>query len=370
MRAARERILSGADPTPRAASIRAAGRIATWAYGPAVVARNAAYDAGILPVQRVDAHVISIGNITAGGTGKTPMAAACAQSRIESGDRVAILLRGYRAAEPDSREVVVVSDGEGMRYARTQAGDEAWLLSERVPAAVVAVCPDRVRAARFVIESFGTTCIVLDDGFQHRRLARDEDWVLIDASDPWGYGGPRGALLPRGLLREPLRGLRRATTVVISRVDDQTQVDAIVEEVRRHNASAPIRFAVHQPARLTPLGEEGALAPNRLASARVLALSGIGNPAAFEHTVRALGAHVVLVQRFADHHAYTRRDLVEASQFVRSEGLDAIVTTEKDAVRLHEAGAPPCPVWVLGIDAVLFDSLDDARQASLAGTVA
>ncbi len=349
------RVLAGTDRSRRAGVLRAALRAASWGYGAGVAVRNGLYDAGLRPVVPVDARVISIGNITAGGTGKTPVTIALAHQYAAAGERVAILTRGYAAA-PSTEAVHVVSDGEAVRWSSEQAGDEAWLLAERAPQAAVLRCADRVAGARYAITHFGATVLLLDDGFQHRRLARDEDWVLVDASDPWGSG----ALLPRGLLREPRRALRRATTLVISRADHASDLDVLEGELRRYNGDAPIQWATYEPQRLQawPAGE--ALPLETLQQARVLVLSGIGNPAAFEETVRTLGAQTVLVRRFPDHHAYLPCDLEATHDFVRSEGLVAVVTTEKDAVRLARLPAPPFPLWVLGVDARLHTTRPDA----------
>lgn len=325
--------------------------MASWAYGGGVAVRNALFDAGALRVHRADVRVVSVGNLTAGGTGKTPVTIALAQAYANLGERVAILTRGYAAAASRSREVIVVADGTGTRWTSVEAGDEPQLLAERAPRAVVLLCADRAAAARVATTKFGATLLLVDDGFQHRRLARDEDWVLVDALDPWGYG----ALLPRGLLREPVRALRRATTVVISRADQATAVTDIEAVVQRYSPEATVRWATHEPARLWQWPGRESLPLETLRGRRLLAMSGIGNPQAFETTVRNLGTATVLARRFPDHHAFKPCDLEAADLFVRSEGLDAAITTEKDAMRLGTLPAPRCPLWVLGIDAHLHD---------------
>ena len=346
----RERVMSGADRSPAAHVVRSGLRMVALAYEATVRARNAAYDTGLFSATQVDAHVISVGNLTAGGTGKTPVAVALANERCGRGERVAILTRGYGAAGSVADRVLVVSDGAGARCSPEQAGDEPWLLAELADRAAVLLCPDRVAAARYAVDTLNAATLILDDGFQHRRLARDEEWVLVDALEPWGHG----ALLPRGLLREPLSSLRRATTVVISRADQAPDVAQVEETVRRHNPGACLVWAVHAPVRLRSALDADPLPLSALQGTRVCALSGIGNPAAFEHTVRSLGADVACACRYEDHHRFTARDLADLGRLQADKALDGVVTTEKDAVRLAPLGAPPFPVWVLGVDATLL----------------
>lgn len=359
-----EPLLSGEDRRPGAIAVRALLRVASIGYGAATAVRNALYDRDVFTAARVDARVVSVGNITAGGTGKTPVVAALAREYGAAGARVAILTRGYRSRASGDRAVLLVSDGRGALCAREAAGDEPWLLAERAPAAAVVLCPDRIAAARYAIRELGATVCLLDDGFQHRRLARDEDWVLVDALAPWGYR----ALLPRGLLRESLSSLERATTLAITRADQAENLEDIEVELRRYNATAPVVYVTFEPARLRawPTGTDADL--SILRGMRVFALSGIGNPEAFERTLRGCGADVPAPRRFPDHYAYTDTDLADAGAQVERERLDGMVTTEKDAVRLRGITPPECPLWVLGIDARFARSRAELSARSSAAT--
>lgn len=283
--------------------------------------RNSAYDRGLLPAARVDAPVVSVGNLTVGGTGKTPMVAWIVRELGRRGLRAGILSRGYGARDAAGRS------------------DEARLLARLCPDAPHELDPDRVRGARRLVDR-GVDAVVLDDGFQHRRLARDLDLVLVDACRPFGLAAPRGggapvrALLPRGLLREPPAGLARAHALVLTRVDRAAPaaVSALAAELGALAPGLPVIETAHRPRRLvdaagTDLGLES------LAGRSVDLLSGIGNPAAFEAQVEALGARVRSHRRFPDHHPYCAADLAGL-------GERWVVTTAKDAVKLPDVDAP------------------------------
>lgn len=278
------------------------------AWRPLVAARNAAYDLGWRPILRLPVPVLSVGNLAAGGTGKTPFTALLAERLRARGRRPAVLMRGYKG-----------EDG---------ANDEARLLDCPV------VCdPDRVRGGTRAIAD-GADCLVLDDGFQHRRLHRDVDLVLIDALRPWGGG----AVLPLGLLREGARGLRRADLAVITRSDqaDPAALDGIAARLRRHGL-ASVR-ARHAPAALVPLQGGAGEPPQALAGRRVLLASGLGNPGGFERTVRDLGAAIVAHRRFPDHHRYSASEAAALVAEAAAAGAQLVVTA-KDAVKLRPLGA-------------------------------
>ena len=288
--------------------------------------RGAFYDRGWLPRERVDAPVISVGNLTAGGTGKTPMVAWLARELIRRGLRPGIVSRGYRKR------------GQG---AETGAGpnDEALELAAALGDVPHEQNPDRAEAARALLGAVDV--IVLDDGFQHRRLARDLDLVLVDATRPWGLaaadgGEPVRALLPRGLLREHPGALARADALCLTRCDQvaAAQLDALERELERSAPGVPLLRAEHRPVRLREVGPGGAvLGLETLAGASVRLVSGIGHPAAFEATVAGLGATVVEHRRFPDHHAYTAEQA--RALLADPEGTRArLITTAKDAVKL------------------------------------
>ena len=304
-------------------------------FGLASRLRARLYDRGWLPAYRVGVPVVSVGNLTAGGTGKTPMVAWLVERLAGLGLAPGVLSRGYRAVA-----------GE--------ANDEGQLLARLLPGVPHVQDPDRVAGAA-ELERAGVDVIVLDDGFQHRRLVRDLDLVLVDATCPFGPGAARRALLPRGLLREPPGALARADALIVMRCDlvPAEELAALERELAALAPRRPIARARHAPLRLWRAGE-----PSDAGALRGLAVdlvSGIGNPAAFEATVRALGAQVVEHRAFPDHHAYRPGDL---------EGLGArpIVTTAKDGVKLARERRAP---WVLDV-AIAIEHGEETLAALLA----
>lgn len=306
-------------------------RLPAAVYGVLVGLRGRLYDRGWLPATRLNVPVVSVGNLTAGGTGKTPMCHWLAGELARRGRRPGLLSRGYR----------------GSARADQPGNDESLLAAALLPDVPRVENPDRVAGAEALLER-GVDVIVLDDGFQHRRLARDVDLVLVDATRPWGLPPPPGggssvrAFLPRGLLREPPSALSRADALVLTRADQCAPelLAAFEEELQEIAPGKPLVHAVHRPWRLRSLtGEARAL--GELQGRSVDLVSGIGNPDAFERTVRLLGADVRAHRRLADHHAYDGSEL---------EGLGGagrwIVTTAKDAVK---CAAGPAELFVLDV---------------------
>ena len=289
-------------------------------FGVAVRCRNRLYERGWLRAERLDLPVVSVGNLTAGGTGKTPLVAWIARELERRGLPPGIVTRGYKAP-------------------RGAAGDETQLLAELLPGLLYVEDPDRVRGARQLAE-LGAGAVVLDDGFQHRRLARDLDLALVDATRPWGLatdatGSSVRALLPRGLLREPPQALARADLVLVTRADqvDAERLRALERELAELAPGVPLARAAHRPLTLRE-ERDGRTSRRPLEDLRgrpVDLASGIGNPEAFEGTVRSLGARIERHARFGDHHAWSARDLAGLG-----EGGRWLVTTAKDAVKLRE----------------------------------
>lgn len=330
-------IIDGQRRDPLAVFARGALRVASLPYAAAVRLRNRRYDNGSLPIQRAGVPVIAVGNLTAGGTGKTPMVAAIAAHLRRRGLRVGLVSRGYR------------SDASG-------SNDEARELYDRIPDVPHVQNADRVEAARVVVEELEMEAIVLDDGFQHRRLHRDLDIVLIDATCPFGYGH----LLPRGLLREPLTALARAHVVVISRAGrvDAEQREAIRQKIVRHAPRAVIAEADHVPAQLIRhTGDHAGTAGEPLSAlvARpVAAFAGLGNPGPFFESLSELGARVVATRGLPDHCPYDRPTVESIRDWLgelreREPELLA-VCTHKDFVKLRTDRLGEVPLRALSIE--------------------
>jgi tetraacyldisaccharide 4'-kinase len=318
-------------------------------YFVAWAARQAAFSFHLLSIRKAPARVISIGNITAGGTGKTPAVIYFARKFKEEGARVAVVSRGY-GRRLITKEPVAVSDGEGNIHASPEeAGDEPYLMAQKLPGVPIVVCGNRIKAAHLAVERFGAGVILLDDGFQHRAIARDEDIVVIDCLEPFGYGH----LLPRGLLREPLLSLRRASAFLLTHVDQRKHA-RVIEKLREINPTAEILFSRHQPVRLTAATKNHSLNPDVLSGKRTLAVSSIGNPVSFEQTLTSLHAVLAGSLRFPDHYWYTPADIDRIRGEASRSGAEYIVTTEKDGVRLGLLQEIPENLFLLEVELELI----------------
>ncbi|HEX8163849.1 MAG TPA: tetraacyldisaccharide 4'-kinase [Pyrinomonadaceae bacterium] len=303
------------------------------AYGAAARARVALYRRGALRSLSVGAPVLSVGNLTAGGTGKTPLVEWLARAVVSEGRRACVLTRGY--AREDARRRVVVSDGAHVSAGAREAGDEPlWLAERLLPLGAAVVCDaDRVAAARFAIAELGSDAFILDDGFQHLRLARDLNVATLDATDPWGGG----RLLPAGLLREPVAGLARADCVVITRAELSEDVGGLRAEAARLGGGRPV-FAARTRTTGFKLVAGGARAGQveRAGMPReVAAFCGIGNPRAFFANLAREGFELRHARAFADHHAYAQRDVDALVRDARESRAEVLLTTAKDAVKLR-----------------------------------
>lgn len=295
--------------------LRGGLRVASVPYRIAVDHRNRGYDSRRRSIENAGVPVISVGNLTTGGTGKTPVVCAIAKWFRARDVRVAIVSRGYGRGDND-------------------ANDEAMELAERMPDVPHVQDADRVEAARIAVEELATEVILMDDGFQHRRLHRDLDIVLIDATCPFGFGHT----LPRGLLREPISGLRRAGLVIITRCDaiDQKTLLDIEATVRKQNANLAILRSSHRPVTLRQ-HPRSTFPISDLKGSRVAIVCAIGNPDAFAETARSCGAIVVDQMSLPDHDAYSPQTVAMLREWVRSLGddVDQVVCTHKDLVKLR-----------------------------------
>jgi tetraacyldisaccharide 4'-kinase len=306
---------------------RGALRIAEVPYSLAVRRRNHQFDSGSRPIERVAVPVISVGNITLGGTGKTPMVEWVCRRLRDRGLRVAIVSRGYGKR-----------DGA--------ANDEARELEQRLPDVPHVQNPDRIAGALAAIESIQCQAIVLDDAFQHRRIARDLDIVLLDSREPFGFDH----VFPRGTLREPLSGLARADSIVLSRAD------MIVPEKRNQIRQRALGLApsalwaecIHKPIALfAASGVETLL--DALRKERVAAFCGIGNPAGFRHTLASCGFEVSLFREFADHHAYRQTDIASLVNWANQAEVAAVICTHKDLVKIGMDRLGDKPLYALRV---------------------
>lgn len=292
-------------------------------YGAVMRVRNALYDCGAFKAHAVNAPVISVGNLTAGGTGKTPLVAYLAEEAMRRGLRPAVVARGYKGE---------LRDGEWIN-------DEGLLLREMIPGLIVVQNPDRVAAASKAIGESGAGFIILDDAFQHRRIRRDRDIVTLDAREPFG----NGRMLPAGLLREPVGGLRRVNAIVLTRCDeaDEADLDGLEARLGDLSGGAPVFRTMHAPVRIRIPGRDDDLPLEWVGGKKVLVFSGIAVPGSFDRTVASLGGRIVEARSFPDHHRYSAEDVRGLAQAAGQAGADAVVTTAKDAVKLsafEEAG--------------------------------
>ena len=316
--------------------------IASKFYTAGVRARAWAYRHGVFRRISVKVPLVSVGNLTVGGTGKTPLTIALARMLLEHGRRPAIVSRGYFK---EGRGLVVVSDGNRLLVGRRQAGDEAYMMARALSGVPVVVGPNRSLAATVVQSRFSPDIIIMDDGFQHLKVQRDLDIVVVDATNPFG----NGMTLPRGTLREPPNHLRRADMIVLTHTDQTEQIDCLRDSLHALNPNAPIVESVHQPVSLSNYQQQSELELGTLRGARVVALSSIGNPRTFERTLTDLGAELVDFWRLPNHYAYRRGGLSDLVDRARDLRVKAIVTTEKDMVRFPPGFAFNIPVWILGI---------------------
>ncbi|MFC2742893.1 MAG: tetraacyldisaccharide 4'-kinase [Selenomonas artemidis] len=286
--------------------------------------------------ERLGCYVISLGNVTVGGTGKTPTAQHLAREISDMGYRVAILNRGYRAKWRG--EVGIVSDGRTLKMDAETAGDEAFMLAKHLPNVPVLIGAQRAVTGRYAIEHFGAEVAILDDGYQHWQLERDMDILLVDAVNVFG----NGYLLPRGTLREPLSHIDRADVCLMTKVDQAAPgaIAHIWETFRSYNQDGLILESIHQPRQFVRLSDwyediaAGGVPVTEMEGKKVLAVSAIGNPASFEQTLADLGIEMVESMRYPDHHDYGERDMAEVLYRAETLGVEAIVITEKDAVKV------------------------------------
>ncbi|MDP1580855.1 MAG: tetraacyldisaccharide 4'-kinase [Candidatus Didemnitutus sp.] len=315
--------------------------------------------------------VVVVGNLTVGGTGKTPVVEKFARALQERGRKVAILSRGYKSKAPpiwkrwwhDFTHIEpgpprVVSDGARVLLDSELAGDEPFMLAKNLPGVVVLVDKDRVKAGAYAIKRFGCDTLVLDDGFQYLPLKGRLNLLLVDKTNPFG----NGFLLPRGILREPVKHLRRASYVFLTKSNGQRD-EELEALIRHYNPAAEIIECAHKPKYLQRVGTGERQPFEFLRGRRIAAFSGIATPESFERFLRDGGSQLLHARRFLDHYRFTGEDLREIYTEALRVGAEFIVTTEKDAVRLTAVEECPLPLYYLRLEIEILRGAADFREA-------
>jgi tetraacyldisaccharide 4'-kinase len=313
-------------------------------YELGVRARAAFYENRFFETRSLNTPVISVGNMTVGGAGKTPCVAFLARFLRDEGYEVAVLSRGYKR---ESQGLVEVSNGREILCGPNESGDEPFLLANLCPGARVVVDRDRYAAGKWLEERAPVSVFILDDGYQHMRLARDLNLLLIDASEPVD----QAKMIPFGRLREPISAMRRADAVIVTRSDQPFDRHALERAVGRFaRANTPIFYAHHKMTELIRLDGDGVASPAGFAGKRVAAVSGVARPDRFIADLEGLGMEIALRRDFNDHHRYTREELSEIVELAREARAETIITTEKDAANLPPGFPASRPIFAARIE--------------------
>jgi tetraacyldisaccharide 4'-kinase len=337
----------------------------------AVIVRRWLYNVRILRDKTLGVQVIAIGNLTVGGTGKTPVVEKFASELRDAGRTVAILSRGYRSQpvplhtkilnkillRDDQTPPRIVSDGKSLLLDSNMAGDEPYMLASNLKNVIVLVDKDRVKSGRYAIEKFGCDTLLLDDGFQYWKLrGRRHDVVLIDRQQPFG----NEHLLPRGTLREPPSHLARAQTIFITKSDGNTA--ELRERIAKLNSTAAIIECVHQPLYFEDVfsGERKGL--DFLTGKKVASLSGIAQPESFEQSLVKLGSELVYAKRFADHHRFTQQEILNAINRSKKRQAQIIITTQKDAVRFPKIDRRDLSIYFMRVEIKIVAGANDFQD--------
>jgi tetraacyldisaccharide 4'-kinase len=355
----------------RAGLVRGLSYACSRLFQVAIKTRRFLYNVRILRDSTLGVQVIAIGNLTVGGTGKTPVVEKFARELRDQGRNVAILSRGYRSKptpvhqwllnklllRDDTTPPRVVSDGKSLLLDSDMAGDEPYMLASNLKDVVVLVDKDRVKSGRYAIEKFGCDTLLLDDGFQYWKLAgRRQDIVLVDRQQPFG----NERLLPRGTLREPPSHLARANTIFITKSDGQT--GDLRRRIAELNPSAGIIECIHHPLYLEDVFTGQRLDLDFLKGRKVASLSGIAQPESFEHSLVQLGADLVYARKFADHHRFTQLEVLKVINRSKSKQAAAVITTQKDAVRFPKIDRRDLPVYFMRVEIKIVSGANDFQD--------
>ncbi len=312
-------------------------------YAGVVLLRVKFYSWGLFRSRALPCKVISVGNLTTGGTGKTPFVCLLAEWVKAMGFRTAVLSRGYGGNY--SRPLAVVTDGEKILLEAHEAGDEPYLLAEKMRGIPFIVGPDRFRSGEHAVNRFQSEVLILDDGYQHLALKRDLNLLLLNSSAPFG----NGYLLPRGILREPLSQLSRADAIILTKSSMSDSINKLMDLLKKKKLDIPIFRADYEAEDVRILGGNQALTPTFLQGKKVMAFSGIAEPESLSHTLCQMKAEVISMEVFADHHWYSAEDWRELLAKAERIGATGLVTTEKDGVKLKAFRPGRLPVWVISV---------------------
>lgn len=325
------------------------------------------YDKRLLKNSPLGCLVIVVGNITVGGTGKTPVVEKLAKTLQQNGRKVGIISRGYKSKnESLSRKILrfvtngavtppkIVSDGKNVLLSSKLAGDEPYMLANNLPGVIVICDKNRVKAGYFAIKDFGCDTLVLDDGFQYLKLRGSLNICLVDSTNPFG----NERLLPRGILREPLHRLSKADYILITKTKKIQQCEELHQTIRIHNSLAKIIYCKHTPRFLVDIKSEEEKNLDFIKEKKVAVFSGIAYPESFEGTIKEQGAEIIYAKRFLDHHRFSAGEIKTVFMEAFDTGAEMILTTEKDAVRLPKI-SPKIPLYYLRLEIDLLSNEED-----------
>ncbi|NOY76210.1 MAG: tetraacyldisaccharide 4'-kinase [Kiritimatiellaeota bacterium] len=342
-------------------------------YRRAVQFRHWIYDKRVFRNKALGCLVVSIGNLTCGGTGKTPVVEVFAKTLSQKGRRVAILSRGYRSKDRTFLEKLnsiffskrhevpprIVSDGKNLLLNSDSAGDEPYMLASNLKNVLVLVDKDRVKAGLHAISEFEADTLILDDGFQYLSLKPRLNIVLVDSTQPFH----NHHVLPRGLLREPIKNIRRADYIFLTKSNGGRHLRHLKTFLRRHNRRAEIIECCHDPKYLENIYKKGEhLELDALKDKKIAALSGIANPDSFEEFLRRFGSEIVHSAKFADHHRYSQQEIIDFINEAKARGAEMIITTEKDAVRLPRLDRVDIPTYFMRVEIGIISGQENFDQ--------